>query len=214
MTEAEWLACRDPDALLAYLRQEAYRRRGPFPSHRKLRLFACACCRRVWSAIADDRSRWAVEVAERYADRLTSRHELVLGFAAARAVAGNGGFAAAAAAALSGNLDRAATQAALAGDACRWAEERAGQADLLRDIFGNPFLPRPTVEPAWRSRNEAAVTALAHAAYDERAFGRLPRLAGLLEGAEGTSPGLLAHLRGPGPHVRGCWAIDLILGKS
>jgi hypothetical protein len=214
MTEVEWPACRDPDTLLAYLRQEAYRRRGPFPSRRKLRLFACACCRRVWPAIADDRSRRAVEVAERYADRLTSRHDLVLAFAAARAIAGNGGFAAAAAAALSANLDQAATQAALAGDARRWADERAAQADLLRDIFGNPFLPRPTVEPAWQSRNEAAVTALARAAYDERAFARLPLLADLLEGAGCTSPGLLAHLRGPGPHVRGCWALDAVLSRE
>src|SRR5262249_43205012 len=108
MTEADWLACRDPDALLEFLRREAYARRGPFPSRRKLRLFACACCRRKWSSLPDVRSRDAVEAAERYADRLASRQALMRAFAAARAVPGNGGLAAAMTAAPGGNADRAA----------------------------------------------------------------------------------------------------------
>lgn len=60
MTEAEWLACTNPYKMLDFLGQRA--------SQRKLRLFACACCRRIWHLLPDERSRWAVEFGERLAD--------------------------------------------------------------------------------------------------------------------------------------------------
>jgi hypothetical protein len=55
---------------------------------------------------------------------------------------------------------------------------------------------------------------LAQGIYEERAFDDLPVLADALEEAGCDQPDLLAHLRGPGPHVRGCWAVDLLLGKG
>ncbi len=80
----------------------------------------------------------------------------------------------------------------------------------LRDIVGNPF--RPIVfNPAWRT---STVRGLASAIYAERAFDRLPILADALEDAGCDQPDLLAHCRSDGPHVRGCWAVDLILAKS
>jgi hypothetical protein len=98
--------------------------------------------------------------------------------------------------------------------------ERAAQCDLLRDLFGNPFR-RPALQPEWLTWNDATVVRLAQAAYDERELpagtldnGRLAILADALEEAGCTDPDILGHLRGPGPHIRGCWPVDLCLGKS
>jgi hypothetical protein len=88
--------------------------------------------------------------------------------------------------------------------------EGTAQAALLRDIVGNPFLP-VALDPAWHTHQ---VVTLARAIYDERAFDRLPVLADALEEAGCIDPGILAHCRGPGPHVRGCWPVDLLLGEG
>jgi hypothetical protein len=88
--------------------------------------------------------------------------------------------------------------------------EAAAQADLLRCIFANPFRP-VAFDPRWRS--ETAV-ALAAAIYEARTFDRMPILADALEEAGCDHADLLAHCRGPGPHARGCWAVDLVLGKG
>jgi hypothetical protein len=96
--------------------------------------------------------------------------------------------------------------------------KRAG--DLLRDIMGNPFRP-VTADPRWMAWNGGAVVKLAQAAYEERALpsgeldlARLAVLADALEESGCSITDVLDHLRGPGPHVRGCWVIDLLLGKS
>jgi hypothetical protein len=88
--------------------------------------------------------------------------------------------------------------------------ERRAQADLLRDIFGNPFRP-VTFNPAWRS---VAAVKLAQAIYQERAFDRLPILADALEEAGCTDAEILTHCRGGGEHVRGCWLVDLVLAEE
>jgi hypothetical protein len=90
------------------------------------------------------------------------------------------------------------------------AAEGKAQADLLRDIFGNPFRPA-ALQPSWQT---SEVVGLASTAYEERAFDRLPILADALEDAGCDNADILTHLRGPGRHVRGCWALDLLLGKS
>ncbi len=80
---------------------------------------------------------------------------------------------------------------------------------LLRDIFGNPF--RPIVaDPAWLT---PTVQSIASALYADRAFDRLPILADALEEAGCTNTDVLLHCRKPGEHVRGCWVVDLVLGK-
>jgi hypothetical protein len=87
------------------------------------------------------------------------------------------------------------------------------QCDLLRDIIGNPFRPI-AVEPGWLSWNDGTIPKLAQAIYEERMFDCLPILADALEEVGCSDPDLLGHLRGPGPHVRGCWVVDLILGRE
>jgi hypothetical protein len=232
MTEAEWLACTDPGPMLDLLRGKA--------SERKLRLFACACCRRIWHLLTDT-GRHAVEAAEAYAegmldaetlqaascaahqpvdDAIEAANSSYLGFSLGPALS-----AADAAFEASNGMDSDITRHLVPLHAARAAQDALGsgggecaaQAVLLRDIFGNPFRPI-TVSPAWRTPQ---VVALAQAAYDQREppagtldLARLAVLADALEEAGCDQANLLAHLRGAGPHVRGCWAVDLLLGKE
>jgi hypothetical protein len=85
--------------------------------------------------------------------------------------------------------------------------------DLIREVLDNPFRP-VQIERAWLSWNNDTVPKLAQTLYDERAFDRLPILADALEEAGCTDIAILEHCRGPGPHVRGCWVVDVLLGKS
>ncbi len=88
--------------------------------------------------------------------------------------------------------------------------ERIEQAALLREIFGNPYRPA-SIDPAWLTFD---VRMIAKGAYQDRASDRLPILAGALQDAGCKNEDILTHLRGAGPHVPGCWAVDLLLGKS
>lgn len=96
-------------------------------------------------------------------------------------------------------------------------EEWATQAEVCREVFGNPFR-RAVILPGVKAATSLSV---AHAAYEERALPsghldvrRLAVLADSLEEAGCTDEAILSHLRSPGPHVRGCWALDLVLGKA
>src|SRR5262245_26606537 len=79
MTEAEWLACADPMPLLEFVRTKA--------SERKLRLFVCACCRRLWHHLTDRHSRKALAIAERYADGEATADKLRFAWGDARRTA-------------------------------------------------------------------------------------------------------------------------------
>ena len=225
MTETEWLGSSDPTAMLAAL--------GDGASHRKLRLFMVACCRRVWHALEDEDYRQdAVVVAERFADGLASADELAGHFG--DLTDGNpvhawddcvnvtvADFAEFDAISCAQAEAFETTIKAYGEDYDRKEEversEGAAQARLLRCIFGNPFHP-VSFAPAWRT---ADVTALAEAAYQRRRMpagtlqrSRLAVLADAVEEAGCTTAALLGHLRERGPHVRGCWAIDLALGRA
>jgi hypothetical protein len=93
-------------------------------------------------------------------------------------------------------------------------QEKQAQCILIRDIFGNPFRPQPSIDSSRLSWNGGTVGKLAQAIYDDRAFDRLPILADALEEAGCTDADILNHCRQPGEHVRGCWVVDLLLGKS
>jgi hypothetical protein len=215
LTEAEWLDCFDPGPMLRFLEGRV--------SPRKLRLFACACCRLCWNCLPDQWSRAAVEVAERYADGMASGEELglrrrgispgeVFGFASRAAVQNHAAvvqnYAAGAAYAAtleSGPEDGYAFLVHLFG--------RPVLAVVLREVVGSPFR-RPHIDPPSLRWNEGAVRRVAQGIYDDRAFDRLPILADALMDAGCDDEAILAHCRSEGPHVRGCWVIDLILGKE
>ena len=91
--------------------------------------------------------------------------------------------------------------------------ERRRQYRLLWEIFGTPS-PQPHVDPSWLAWGGGMVRRLARDGYDRRRFDDLPILADALEEAGCADAQILAHLRGRGPHVRGCWAVDLLLGRA
>jgi hypothetical protein len=101
-----------------------------------------------------------------------------------------------------------------------WEAQEKRQADLLRDLFGNPFRS-VALDPAWLTWHDGTIPQLAEAIYEERLLpaghldpSRLAVLADALEDAGCDDQDILGHLRGQGPHVRGCWVIDTLLGKE
>lgn len=191
MTESEFLTSEDPAAMLRLLMSVKDDLSGTFrPSDRKLRLFACAYCR-------------AKRVAPDLVDRLEQ----------------NG-------------------SDAFESDA-RWAaaimEDRTTEpgllASLLREVIGNPFRSIPPL-PSLYTGDRYAIHRLAQDAYNSQDFNGLPVLADALEEAGYDNEHVLRHLRGEelvpsphmpklglwqpqrSPHVRGCWALDLLLGEE
>jgi hypothetical protein len=226
VTEQEWLACTDPREML-----EALQAGGLLPE-RKARLFAAACCRRIWHLLDEGPARTAVEVAERYAGGRADDGELA-GAASGTGAAPDGtslpqvavwqavrsalfldARSAAHYAAFSASCGEGGRFVALLGAV---GAEQGVQSDLLRDLWGNPF----RLVTLFTICLTPQVVALAQAAYDQRELpagtldlARLAVLADALEDAGCDQPDLLAHLRRAGPHIRGCWALDLLLGKQ
>jgi hypothetical protein len=95
-----------------------------------------------------------------------------------------------------------------------WWVERKAQADVLHDIVGNPFRPVSPSPQSVLSWNDGIVAKIAQGIYAERAFDRMPILHDALLDAGCADEALLMHCRNPEGHVRGCWALDLILGKE
>jgi hypothetical protein len=201
MTEAEWLACTDPYAMLQFLQNKA--------TQRQLRLFAVAALRRL-ARTQRPGFVYPMKAArcERVAERLEPQDTL-------RTIA----------------LDTDAVSLAALPDAmdaarnCAWFatqtiwkqrgtdSERSPQCDLLRCVVGNPFR-RPVLDPAWLKWSNSTVHKIAHAIAAERTFENLPILADALEEAGCTDAAILDHCRSCGEHVHGCWLVDLILGKE
>jgi hypothetical protein len=211
MNEQEWLTCTEPHKMREFLRGKA--------SDRKLRLLGVACCRRIWHRLTDERSRQAVAATECHADGGVSKEELDAtwdtAWAAAFDVWGEDRVT-------SGSTFDETKAAFKVCDAVANTDMYAGwdaesQAVFLREIFGNPFRP-VAIDIAWLT---PTVKSLATAAYEQRALpsgeldtARLAILADALEECGCDNAEILAHLRGPGPHVCGCWVVDLIPGRS
>jgi hypothetical protein len=225
MTEAEWLACDNPRKMLDFVRGTT--------GERKMRLFAAACCRRrlwvcaaCWPAEGDGER--VLAVSERYADGAASAEELQVAIDFARTVAD--GFyhdtIQEAVNAVAQALDLQAPVKTFAAEppglnpveAAREVVEQtafshrelAEVAALLRELLGNPIRPA-VVSPAWMTQPARSLAGTVAATVD---FTPLPILADALEDAGCTDQAILSHCRSPGPHVRGCWVIDLLLGKE
>jgi hypothetical protein len=213
VTEAEWLTCTDPQPMLQFLRGKV--------SDRKLRLFAVACCRRIWHLLTDERSRNAVDVAEGFADGKRSDDEMKRAATESLAVLESTNASAPRAArwtaiynpaSLCGCINTALVRN-LRGQILREPAILADpdQTAILRDIFGRQCFRSVHVTAASHS---ATVKTIAIAIYEDRAFDRLPFLADALEEAGCMDAEILNHCRQPGEHWRGCWVVDLILGKQ
>jgi hypothetical protein len=228
MTEAQWLCEINPLMLIPHLRKVKgiHRTRA---GRRKLRLFGCNCCRRVWHLFeSEEQCAKLVELAERLAEGAVGA-EAVEPFLRTGLLRGEHGLGpcrnAAARYVASSDIGQASERAAMrAADLAAYAlsppsvdehvrlvmEEREQQVLLVYEMFGNPFRP-VTFSPSWRTDTTLA---LARQMYDSRDFGAMPILADALQDAGCDNADLLDHCRGPGPHVRGCWVVDLVLGKE
>jgi hypothetical protein len=224
MTESEWEICTGPQGMLDFLGDSGRL------TERKSRLFAVAAGRhRYWTQIEEfPECRKVFEVAEQDADGLASREELNAAYFGAQGWADHFNDATFG---IWGPYGEIMSVAGLvfwpapsgAREMCvrKNDPEAPHQANLLRCIFCNPFRPPPPIPAAWLTWNDSTIPRLAEVAYEERQlpsghldFARLAILADALEEAGCQVAEVLDHLRGTGPHVRGCWPVDLILGKS
>jgi hypothetical protein len=214
MDETEWQNCNNSETMLEWLREK------PVATPRKLRLFAAFCCEWREDWLPDDtRCRDAIDVAERHADSTATDAELagVHRLAEEVQLLNREGYGVVALT-LPDSWEAAHGVSIwpeyLGWDPDEEAEERKWQATVLREILGPlPFRPI-AVDPAWLAWNHGTVPAIARHVYDDRAFHDLPILADALEDAGCTDADILAHCRGGGEHVRGCWVVDLLLGKQ
>jgi hypothetical protein len=219
MTEKEWLNSSNPDEMLLFLGGTGR------ASERKLRLFAIACCRCMWHMIRNERTRRAVKTAERFVDGLAKENELQAAWAEAMTVCwfrGTSNRAAGDAAATAAQVATTVMAVPEVGIVLRGVMQALRHAEngnlsiFLRDIFFNPFRPKPAIPAVVLAWNSGCVVKLASSMYEEKDFSqeRMGVLADALEEAGVTNEDVLAHLRSPGPHSRGCWAVDLVLGKE
>jgi hypothetical protein len=210
MTEEEWLNSTDPNQVFKHIARQ--------PSPRTRQLFACACCRHVYWTRLPAEIQAVIEFSERYADGLATESELDRALRLAsdyeesqHRERGSRLFSEMPPGA------RAATWAkhAIFGQAIFEPNDtsRLTRSHFYREIYGNGF-HAVTLDPSWLDLNHGAVRQLAQSIYQERTFADLPFLADALEEAGCSDAVILDHLRSPWPHVRGCWALDLILGKS
>jgi hypothetical protein len=231
MTSDEWLECNDPVVMIAALRGKA--------SGRKLRLVAVGFCRQFpgkfgyclqWPYESDHLSQRgpAIDRAELFADGIVGEDE--------RAVWHRETSNFLNAARRDDDHDRERVAALLAinctvhdvpylsahhvssgwavVDSARATLSRSIHCGIIRDIFGNPFHPLHPLLPTILTWNDHTVSRIAEGIYAERAFERMPILHDALLDAGCADEALLTHCRNPEGHVRGCWALDLILGKE
>jgi hypothetical protein len=220
MTEAEWMSCEDPQKMLEFLEGKA--------SERKLRLFSCACCRLIWPLLRDAMSRRAVEVGELFADGVVDAAILSVALEHAGRVSleishfvrnrPERNWLAVGPPTICARLPAWPSQDRYVSTTIIDAmlQVRPDQSLILVSTvhcISGPLPFRPIkLDSSWIT---STVASLAQAIYDERAFDRLPILGDALEDAGCHNEDILRHCRERGStHARGCWVIDLLLGKE
>jgi hypothetical protein len=240
MIQAAWRDWTDPNQILNFIHRSAWASRlfvllgsrKAAVRQRKYRLCICACCRTKQAHLSES----AVEVAERYADGLATKRELRAArnrlTAAAYGLTGTESWWQTIQQELSASTWEIATwlltaasahELAITDEILRGAVEMLWNPNpphgpdvrctLVRDLFGNPFHRSP-LAPSWLTWHDGLIVSMARQIYESRNFTDMPILADALEEAGCTNAGILNHCRQPGEHVRGCWVIDLILGKE
>jgi len=236
MTEVEWQKCKKPNLMLEFVKGKA--------SQRKLRLLACSYCRRISRLLDPGTDVQTLDIAERFADAAATLVELraaksnhstkdqTMGAwlinGAMRAVTHQQAWWAVRDTihcvlhAVSMEADAADTDQPFKSrnDPSSYTHlrercigsEAAAEADLMRCVF-TPF-GQVGIDRRRLASNNGTVASLAQAIYDERAFERMPILADALEDAGCTNQDILLHCRSLGEHARGCWVVDLLLGKK
>jgi hypothetical protein len=227
MTEAEWLACADPETLLDFLRDRT--------TERKFRLFAVSAIWQLMMSFGDNETKKVVEVVSQAAEGAFNRSEL----RDEREKIGTWSYPSVPASLTSDYVTRAAglgletdplravlmmvsAVTHLEAELLTKKPSDPASRDLVRlqcscrlisqinDIFGNPF--RSTgIKRDWRT---STVLALTQGIHTDRVFDRLAILADALQDAGCENEDILNHCRSESVHVRGCWVIDLILGKE
>ncbi len=204
MTESEWLRSENAWEMMWRFKDEVSSRKGD--------LFGCACCRRIWDTLSEE-CREQIRIIERYADDASQpdvdaeRLEALLYQLLREAP----------------ESDRPRIHGVFWSLFLCWRDwefqdeddppsqsERCGQAELVREILGNPFRT-VEFEPSWR---DPVVVAMATSIYEDHDFGRMPSLGDALMIAGCDLPQVLDHCRSAAAHFRGCWVVDAILGKS
>jgi hypothetical protein len=222
MTEKEWLTTGDPYDITHHKSSR---------DDRKRRLMTCACVRRGLAVLSDARFADAVAAAEGFADGVVKWAQLVAARKATRKAeaeleeAGGREFELDAAKAVLALTEKEFMHFKMALESMQFAQgcrnrskwdaltdrEARAQSVIGRDIFSNPFRP-VSFDPAWRT---STAVALARHMYDARDFSAMPILADALQEAGCDNSDVLTHCRArKGVHVRGCWVVDLVLGKS
>jgi hypothetical protein len=221
MNEREWLSSTDVFQLWRHLLANGK------PDVRRLRLFICACCRWRRIRLDDPRLLEALNVAEAFADGRASRQQLRVARRSARLARrdmnGRGHVRVVDCdcvlwATYDGVLPPftwvegtvyASMYATAVRDANLWTPAWTHLTAVVHDLFGNPFR-EPVLGPEAVRWRDGLLGKMAQSVYEERNFADLPLLADALEDAGCTDPDIQGHLRGLGPHVRGCWALDLL----
>jgi hypothetical protein len=228
VTEAEWLAATDPEPMLAALQAAGE------VSERKLRLFVCHCCYHAFGSYGcfEDEAGDALLMAEWFADGEATGDDLAREREAflrhfdpateALSIILDAVTPALATPMTAQEATRMIVATAEYRELAGPPDEPAHQCDVLRDIFGNPFRPPPFLDPSWLTWGGGAVRRLAAAAYEGRDLAegpldrkRLAEVVKALKEAGCIDWRLLGHLRERGAvHVRGCWAVDLLTGRT